>query len=308
MLASARAALGTLTVVGLVLALTRGTASAGPPAPDDPAPLAEGEGRLVLDGSAAGVEVVIRDREGRERSLGRLPLTIALPAGAFELIVDEPGYLPWRTPIEIEAGTETFVAVEPELIDEALVIAEDVSDQTEGAELRVDGERLCTLPCRTTLTPGDHRVEIRKRKMKPLAFDLEVHQADRIELDVELERATSRAPAFITGGLALGCLGTAIFFTVRADRTRRSLASDLANHGQYDASDARIDVGRRDAVIASAMIGVTVIATGLSLYYLLRQSGAPSRVEKRRQSLASNWQLAPAFGPSGGGVVGGLRF
>jgi hypothetical protein len=179
MLASARATVGTLGVFALVLALTRGSANAGPPAPTEPAPLAQGEGRLVLDGSAAGVEVVIRDRQGRERPLGQLPLTVALPAGSFELIV----------------------AVEPELIDEALVIAEDVSDQTEGAELRVDGESLCHLPCRTTLAPGDHRVEIRKRKMKPLAFDLEVHQADRIELDVELERATSRSPAIKTGSV-----------------------------------------------------------------------------------------------------------
>ncbi len=145
-----------------------------------------------------------------------------------------------------------------------------------------------------------------KRKMKPLAFDLEVKQADRIALVVELERATSRAPALITGSVELGCLITAIIFTARADRTRRSLAYDLAHHNQYDAADARIDVGRRDAVIATAMYGVTAIATGLTMYYLLRQSGKPSRVEKRRQTLA--WKLAPGFSPTGGGLYGALRF
>jgi hypothetical protein len=308
MLPSARAAVGMLSAIALVLALTPGTADASPPSADEPAPIAEGQGRLVLDGSAVGVEVVIRDPEGRERSLGRLPLNVDLPPGSFELSVDEPGYLPWRTTIEVVEGQEVVVAVEPELIDEALVIAEDVDDKTAGAELQVDGETLCTLPCRTTLAPGDHRVEIRKRKMKPLSFDLEVHQADRIELDVELERATSRSPAIITGSVALGCLGTAIFFTVRAERNRRSLAGDLADHVQYDAGDRRIDVGRRDAVLGSAMIGVTAIATGLFLYYLLRQPGDPSRVEKRRQTLASSWQLAPAFGPHEAGVAAGLRF
>lgn len=308
MLASARGTIGTRSVFALVLALTPARAGAQAPEPSDSAPIAQGLGRLVLEGSAAGVEVVIRDPEGRERSLGQLPLSVDLPAGSFELIVDEPGYRPWRTSVEIPAGVEVRVAVEPELIDEALVIAEDVSELAIGAELRIDGDTVCTLPCRTTLSPGDHRVEILKRKTKPLAFDLEVKQADRIDLDVELERATSRAPAIITGSVGLGCLGTAIFFTVRADRTRRSLADDLANHGQYDGSDSRIDVGRRDAVIASAMIGVTVIATGLTLYYLLRQNGDPSRVEKRRQTLAHNWQLAPGLGPTGAGLFGALRF
>jgi hypothetical protein len=61
-------------------------------------------------------------------------------------------------------------------------------------------------------------------------------------------------------------------------------------------------------VIASAMIGVTALATGLTLYYLLRQSGNPSRVEKRRQTLASGLQLAPAFGPTGAGLFAALRF
>ncbi|MFV8755430.1 PEGA domain-containing protein [Nannocystaceae bacterium ST9] len=302
---SAPRVVGSRAIGLLVLVLVPGLAHAGAPE-SEPAPLAQGQGRLVLEGSAVGVEVVIRDERGRERSLGRLPLTIDLPAGSFELIVDEPGYVPWRTPVEIVAGVATEVAVEPALIDEALVIAEDVSDTAKGAELRVDGEALCTLPCRTTLPPGDHRVEIHQRKMKPLAFDLEVKQADRIELEVVLERATSRAPAIITGSVALGCLGTAIFFTVRADKTRRSLADDLATHGQYDASDSRIDVGRRDAVIATAMYGVTAIATGLTMYYLLRQAGNPSRVEKRRQTLA--WTIAPGFGPTGAGLFGALRF
>ncbi len=306
MLASSRATLG-LSVFALALALAPARAEAREP-PSESAPLAQGQGRLHLDGSAAGVEVVIRDPTGRERSLGRVPLSVDLPPGSFELRVDEPGYLPWRSPVEIVAGRETTIAVEPELIDEALVIVEDISESSVGAELRVDGDPLCTLPCRSSLSPGDHHVEIHKRKMKPLSFELEVKQADRIELVVELERATSRAPAIITGSVTLGCLGTAIIFTVRADRTRRSLAEDLANHVQYDADDSRLDVGRRDAVIASALVGVTVIAAGLTLYYLLRQPGNPSRVEKRRQTHASRWMLAPAISPSGAGLFGALRF
>lgn len=301
-----------ITGVSLVLALTPTSSPASePPATEarEDAPPGPGQGRLILDGSAVGVEVVIRDAQepGRERSLGRVPLTIDLPAGHFELSVDEPGYVPWRAPIEIVEGVATSVAVEPELIDVGLIVAEQVSESAIGAELRIDGERACALPCRTTATPGNHRVEIRKRKHKPLVFELELTQADSVELVVTLERATSRAPAIITGSVAAVALGTAIVFTARADATRRSLAADLADHTQYDATDARIDVGRRDAVIGSALFGVTAIAAGLTLYYLLRQPGEPSRVEKRRKTLAAG-QLVPAIGPSGAGLVGEFRF
>lgn len=298
----------------LALSLAPSLALAGPPSSDETLPTSaaerdealaqQGLARLILDGSAVGVEVVIHDEQGRERSLGEVPLALEVPAGRFELSVDEPGYLPWRTSIALAPGESLRVAVEPELIDVGMIIATPASDTAVGAELFVDGERACKLPCRTTATPGRHRVEIRKRKYKPVSFELELAQADEVALDVTLERATSRAPAIITGSVALVSLGTAIAFTARADATRRELAADLAAHHQYDAQDARIDVGRRDALIGSGLFGVTAVVGALTLYYLLRQPGMPSRVEKRRKTLA----LVPSFGPYGGGVIGEVRF
>lgn len=310
----AKRASARIGVVVLSLSLVPLPLLAGPPdtsASDetrDEALAERGLARLSLEGSAIGVEVIIHDEQGRERSLGEVPLELEVPAGRFELSVDEPGYLPWRRAIELAPGERLRVAVEPELIDVGMIVATPTSDGAVGAELFVDGERACKLPCRATAAPGQHRVEIRKRKYKPVSFELELAQADQVELDVTLERATSRAPAIITGSVALVTLGTAIAFTARADATRRELAADLAAHHQYDAQDARIDVGRRDALIGSGLFGVTAIVGALTFYYLLRQPGMPSRVEKRRQTLAGTPSFGPYFSPHGGGLVGEVRF
>ncbi len=307
-----------VSAIVLVVALTPAGVLAAPP-PDETTPepdrtaVSESTspspaetGALELDSTAVGAEVIAIDSEGRERSLGPLPLRADLPAGRWRLEVDAPGYRPWQTDVEIEPGATSRLQVEPELIDTALLIVEVASPETSGAELRLDGETLCTLPCRRTIDPGDHQAEIRKRRMKPLAFPLEAKQADVIELEVRLERATSRAPAIITGAVALGTLTTAIVLTVRADRIRRSLADDLEQLHQYDGSDRRIDAGRRNAVVASGLYGVTAVAFGLTLFYLLRQAGQPSRIEKTRRNLA--FEVAPALGPTQVGVFGQLRF
>ncbi|MCA9686168.1 MAG: hypothetical protein KC457_28615, partial [Myxococcales bacterium] len=103
---------------------------------------------------------------------------------------------------------------------------------------------------------------------------------------------------------------TAVIFTARAEATRRDLARDLQDYGQYDGDDRRIDAGRRDAVVAGAMYGTTAVIGALTLFYLLRQTGVASKAEKHRRSLAGGprWQLAPAIGGGHYGLTGGLRF
>jgi hypothetical protein len=283
--------------------------SDAPPEPDPPSePNGAAPGKLEIITSALAIVVhaVALDREQQPISLGSPPIAAELPAGRYRIEAEGPGYHPWSQELEIGPDQLVELQVEPELIEVARLELRANGEASEGAEVSVDGVVLCTLPCSSEIEPGSHRIDIRKRRHKSLHFAVEVAQADAIEIDVKLEPATSRAPAIVTGAVALTSLTVAIGFTVRADKTRRSIASDLDSLAQYDADDRRIDNGKRDAVIAASLYGVTAAVGLLTLYYLLRQPGASSRADLRRRSLA--WQVTPVFGPAGGGLHGVLEF
>ena len=317
-----------LSVWALVLGLTPGFADAAPPrveltiapasdqppdpALDDPVELpsvAPQTGRLEIITSATSIRVraVLISDAGQPLGspsevvidLGRPPIEATLPVGRWRLETEGRGYRPWSREIEIVADAETRVQVEPTLIDAALIELRAVDRSSEGAAVELDAVPLCILPCRASIEPGRHLLEITKRRKKPLRAWIDAAQADEIVIEVRLEPATSRAPAIVTGSVGLASLTTAIVFTARSAQTRRSLAADLNAGVQYDQQDRRIDNGRRDAIIATAMYGVTVAVGTLTFYYLLRQVGPASRAEKRRRSLA----VVPSFGPKAGGLV-----
>lgn len=298
-----------------------GRAAPGPePEPEaqgpTPEPAAAQPGRLEIITSAIAIVVhaIALDREQPPIALGSPPIALELPAGRYRIEAAGAGYHAWSRELEIASGELVELQVEPQLIDVARLELRALGEASEGADVRLDGASLCTLPCSSDIEPGVHRIDIDKRRHKGLHFAVDVAQADAIEIDVQLEPATSRAPAIVTGAVALTSLTVAIGFTVRADQTRRSLANDLDALEQYDADDRRIDNGKRDAVLATSLYGVTAAVGLLTLYYLLRQPGASSRADLRRHSLAGRWQLAPLIYPSqtlrpgGGGLAGVLAF
>jgi hypothetical protein len=213
--------------------------------------------------------------------------------------------------IEVTAGHDLAVRVEPELIDGARLELPVGNPASEGATVTLDGVELCRIPCSETIEPGSHAIEIRKRRYKPLRGQLDAVQADAIQYDVTLERSTSRAPALVVGVVALASLTTALTFTGLSAHAYRSVAADLDANVQVDQDDPRIASGRNDAIVAAAMYGVTGAVGAMTLYYLLRQSGPASRAEKRRRSLASGapgrrsspWMLSPGIGPRGAALT-----
>jgi hypothetical protein len=320
----------------MVFGLTPAIAEAGPPSRDGdasveraelqpepssepesaPAPEPEPPRRASLKIVTSAVSIFVRavslEPEGSSVELGTPPIEAELPPGRYRVEVEGPGYRPWSREVELRAGELLELQAEPELIPGARLVLRARDEDSEGAAVYLDGEALCELPCSEIIEPGSHQLEIRKRRRKGLSFPLELAQADEVVVEVELEPSTSRAPAIVTGAVALTSLAVAVGFTIRSDAARRSLASDLQNLAQYDRDDRRIDNGRRDAVIAMSLYGATAAVGLLTLYYLLRQSGPPSQADTRTRSLARRspprWRLAPAFGPSGAGLMGVVEF
>lgn len=306
-----------------MLGLTPRIVSAAPPDPaspiEQPEPPAEDapelptsaapQVSLELISSARAIVVIATplDQHGQPSGdaiqLGAPPLTTTLPAGRWRLDTRGRGYHAWSRELVLEPGVDQRVQVEPTLIEGALLELRAANSASEGATVELDGVELCSLPCNEVITPGRHALSITKRKLGPLRSSFDAAQADELVFDVELAPAPSRAPAVVVGTVALGSLATAVAFTVRSSKAARSLADDLDRRVQYDQDDRRIDNGRRDAVIASAMYGVTAAVAGLTLYYLLRPGGAASKAEKQRRSLAGNWQLGPSFDRHGGALT-----
>jgi len=271
-------------------------------------------GTLDIQSTADGVHVSARalnvprhPSAAPSVDLGPLPVSASLEPGTWELSIDSPGYEPWSRQVNILAGGHTSLVVEPELISGAWLEVRAVSEDEVDAVLSLDGDLVCTLPCRVMVEPGSRQLEIVKRRYKPLAVVLDVVQADEIHLDVTLEPATSRAPAVVTGAVGLVTLGTAVVFTVRAARTRRALAADI----EVDERDPRIVDRRRDMAVAGAMYGVSAAIGALTLFYLLRQPGVASRAGMKRWNLAGRelwWRVGPEVGPTVVGVGGEIRF
>lgn len=317
---SRRWALACVTLLGLTSTATRAApadpsaldpAASEPPSKPPGQPPSESPGALKVMTTAVSIQIRAEplDREAPVIDLGTPPINVPLRAGRYRIDTQGPGYRAWSRDIEILAGQPLELQVDPELISGARLELRSSDAETEGAMVWLDGVELCELPCRVEIEAGAHQLEIRKRRRRSLSFPINVVQADEVVIDVTLEPAISRAPAILTGAIALSSFGAAVVFSVRADQTRRSLASDLEGSGQYDQQDRRIENGRRDAIIAGAMFGVTAAVGALTLYYLLRQPGLASRADKRQRSLAKlRWQLAPSVGVTGGGVIGTVDF
>lgn len=298
-------------VVGLTPATGRATQPpeiATPESSPKPQPQPKPAGAGMLTIATTAVSIVVRaaalEREQPVIELGSPPISAELPAGRYRIEAEGPGYEPWSREVEILPGEALTLSVEPELIGGARLILRAGDEASVGASVSLDGARVCELPCDVEIEPGQHQVEISKRRTKGLAFPIDVTQADEVVLDVTLEPATSRAPAIVTGAVALTSLGVALGYSIHAEATRRSLAADLESLAQYDADDRRIVHGRRDVVIASSLYGAAAVAGALTLYYLLRQPGRRSRADKRKRNLA----LVPSFGPRGAGLFGVVAF
>ncbi|EDM73753.1 hypothetical protein PPSIR1_15435 [Plesiocystis pacifica SIR-1] len=312
----------------VVLALAQPARAGQPPASRDEAPPVADDaiepvpirapaprptsGALHVESTAHGARLVaesLDDDTGGPSTveLGPLPVHASLPAGRWRLRTESAGYQPWSLDVTIVAGEPLTLEVEPELIEDAWLELRAANEASEGAEVSLDGELLCGLPCRERVEPGKHRVAVRKRRHKPLDFPLRMNQADEVTLDVRLQPSTSRAPAVLTGALGLTTLVAGVTFTTLGVQAQRSLAADLDGFGQYDRDDPRFENGRRDLNVGIAMWGATAGLTALTLYYLLHQPGEASRADKRRRNLAVQLDgVAPLVSPLGSGLGVGL--
>lgn len=230
--------------------------------------------------------------------VGKTPFSNQLPPGTWEIRVEKLGYQTYAQKIEVEQGKIRTVELDPKLIAGAILKLRPKTPESVDAQVYLDDDKdpLCTLPCQEEVLPGEHRIEVRKKKKKTLEFTINVAQADLVEVDVVLEPATRRYPAIVTGVLMAAAAGTGTAFALRARSIENELQRDIDQFEQITKDDARVAQGRNSAIIADSLFGATALLGGLTLYYLLRQTGEPSKGDKTQDNLAHTDRAGPAPG------------
>jgi hypothetical protein len=275
-------------------------------------------GHLELKSNVVGADVFLRqisDAEGREvqtgtdpeASVGTTPFSNQIPPGKWEVSVRKLGYADHRTELEVPQGKVASHEVTLELLPYAFLDLKAATAETIGAVAYL-GEKaekeLCTLPCQAQVDPGEHIVVIKKDKKKTLHFDVAVAKSDIVTVEVTMEPYTPRYPAIVTGVLMAGAATTGILFALQADRIEKDIRRDLNAHEQLERDDPRARTGKIDAIVADGAFAVTAVLGALTLFYILREKGEPSRGAKEQKNLA----IVPALGPSLAGVAGTVRF
>lgn len=275
-------------------------------------------GQLEVRSPVGGADVYllqVEDGDGKPveagdqstAAVGKTPFSNQIAPGRWKVRVAKPGYAGQEQEVVVAQGKVKTVSFDLRPVDHVLLELEPKKG-SEGAKVMEGKQELCALPCKTTVSPGSHDLTVVKEGMKPLKISFAARPAELIAIEVDLKPTPKRYPAIVTGVLMAGTAATGITFGIMAKNTREAIQDDLDNNVQIDASDPRANVGRRDAIIANVAFGATAILGALTLYYIFRDSGPPSQGTKEQKALTSRIQLAPSFGPQGGGLVGKVRF
>lgn len=244
------------------------------------------------------------------------PFDLTVEPGRYTVVIGAPGYAEWRREVDVVAGQTR--AVEGELVALKMKLAIDTD---EGAEIRVDGERVGTAPLRAPLEldAGDHFVAVTSRGHVPYARRITGERGATVELDAELPTTRQRkvawaligtGGAFVIASAVAGLVaGGAQSRADELDRLRRTEGLSAAQLAEYQNKRDERDQART-AAFGALFVGVAVGGAGALFYFLDHESPAePARVEtKGGDDEKAAFGVAPVVSADRAGVALTGRF
>lgn len=191
-----------------------------------------------------------------------------------------------------------------------------------GVDVTLDGAPVGQTPLTLELKPGKHEVKLEKRSYLPVERLVTVEAGQVTQEQVRMILAPGQRPpeeaaqvaaaqaaqegpslripglAWVGYGATLAAAGGAVYFGSSARNAQTKLLEGYdADLDRYAGTRAQALKGRQDALMANVLFGVTAaaLATAVTLT-VVENSKAPAV------------QVAPAAGPSGGGVTLEGRF
>ena len=139
--------------------------------------------------------------DGKEQPSSGTPLTInGLKPGIYIVSVEKSGYVRWvNKQVEVKAGEPTGLTPQLEPLANSVI---KLHSNVTGATAFLDGRKLAgKTPMRISrITPGKHRIEVRKPPLKPWIYEFEIKAEQVLDLHsklvkVEIEVSLSSDPS-----------------------------------------------------------------------------------------------------------------
>lgn len=226
--------------------------------------------RLTLQGSAAD------GSSGRTYS-ARTPTTFSIPAGNYDIYLDEPGWRPEKHPVTAALGQPYFYQYRLDRLDAPVTIL----TRPKGARIFVDNRMVGETPFSGTIEAGKHRLLLEHPNYPWYRRDLIVrpNEPERLEIKLQSPERSGRTELVLASMAYGGALGPLLVASIGQDFVRTPAGqgvlavSSIAGIGSgflasFLATRKGISVGQSSLVIGSGMAGTflgTSLALGLTL-------------------------------------------
>jgi hypothetical protein len=172
---------------------------------------------LVVSAPVEGAEIRLGEKViGRTRP-GQVVLRVN--AGAQKLIVSAEGYFPFEKQVRLEGGhVETVDATLATRSSSAIL---RISSPVVGAAASVNGKPVGTVPAETTVSPGEHRVALRRDGYDPVETSVIVGAGEKKDVSLQMsarESLTGKWWFWTTIGVIVVAGGVTAFIAATTER------------------------------------------------------------------------------------------
>lgn len=252
-------------------------------------------GFLRVVSSTPGSKVFIDDKA--EGSHGVTPLSQQLTVGRHRVWVERPGWRPVETTVDVSLSRPITLRVTQTRIDEGKL---DIRANVRGAKIYVDSRPVGQSPLEHEALAGPHIVWVEADGYKTWEGTVTLQNGQITRVDVELQPAISRTPAYIASGFTVALLTAATIVGLHSAGIGDELENDR-DAGRGTSNDPRIFEGFLYSLGADVGFAIGGVVGIFAVYYFLRDPYEDSRATQRRPV---DYSLAPLFGPD----LAGLQF
>lgn len=256
-------------------------------------------GWVEIVSNVPGANVFIDSRE--IGAIGRTPFTGHLKPGKHTIFVERMGFKPVRQDIDVLPGTATQHAIKLEKGENGWV---NVAGRgAYGAKVSIDEKVACDAPCRTEITPGVHRVVVRKAGFEDYQADLTVDKGAETTLEVQWSPRPSKRAAWTSAGLAAAFIGGGLYLGHLSNQNRDGYRADIAAGMLIDSNDPRFTRGKWQAVAADVAYGIgALLAISATVSFLSHGPESTAGVDQKMIG------FGPGVSPDGAGLSAWGRF
>lgn len=261
-------------------------------------------GYLDITSNIPGADIYIDDRSVGVQ--GKTPWRDEIKPGKHKVWVTKEGYDLFETEVEVIAGeTHKINAnIEGDEVGYVNVRGKGVDKY----KIVIDGDVACKRgPCLKPLSPGKHRVSIKRSGFRTYSTKVNVQSKTEITVRAKLAPEPSRADAYVSILFAAAFAGGGYYLGSKAIEIEDELAAEIAaGNPPPDSNDPRLGWGLEGGKTYSTGANVSyALGAGsflLGVYYLFRDKGKPSIGSSESRAISFEPQINPTY--QGVGLAG----